>query len=131
MIIRRDNYYFEVVEYTEDLGKITASEEFLNSLKGKTLLEQTDEYFVEEMTDMDYCSYGSSDKTTANQRKTSIWDSSDVVGVIVKDGIIVGLMVKCFSNEVPLFHGKTIQTYFACDEDGTGSTCREDYIRIV
>ena len=72
--------------------------------------------------------------TTCAQAKPaiSIWEPSRVLGVIVDDGMVVGIWVKIWDGSMqPLFVGQTRTVYFACDQDGTGSTDVEDDFTLI
>lgn len=63
--------------------------------------------------------------------ENSFWSDSDIEGIIVDNGIIVGVKAKKFLYGIcNLFPGEAINTYSACDEDGTGVRDRDDYLRI-
>lgn len=124
--------YFDIYEYSKDMGEYNISEEDLNKLKGKSLMEQIECYKAVSKTTLSYYSYGREDGGSARGFEQSFWDDSDVVGLIVDNGIIVGVKAKKFLyGECNLFPGETITTYSACDEDGTGGTDRDDYLSIV
>ncbi len=123
--------YLDIVEYDKDMGEYNISEEGLAKLRGKSLMEQVDCYKAIATTSLCSYSYGREDGSSYRGIENSFWTDSDIEGIIVDNGIIVGVKAKKFLYGLcNLFPGETINTYSACDEDGTGGRDRDDYLRI-
>ena len=130
--IERGTLYLSVMEYTPEYGEYQLSEGWAEALAGKTLEKQIEHFRVLEDTSISHYSYGKDEGSSSRTLGKSLWDSSDVHGIIVDKGIIVGLWVyQYYNSNAPLFLGKTICTYSVSEDDGTGSTDREDYISLI
>ena len=56
----------------------------------------------------------------------------DVTALIVKDGILVGIMILDDSNrEVPCLAEESVCTYYASDNNGAGSKERIEYTKLI
>ena len=123
--------YLDIVEYDREMGEYHLSEEDLNKLKGKSLMEQVDCYKAVVTSSLCFYSYGKDEGGSMRGWERSFWEESDIEGIIVDNGIIVGVKAKKFLYGLcNLFPGETINTYSACDEDGTGGRDRDDYLKI-
>ena len=130
--IVKDNLYLKVVEYDKSMGEHGMRGEIIERLKGKSLEDQIEYFGVIEETSISKYSYGDLDGSRAFELSKSLWESSDIHGIIVDNGVIVGLLSVIWDNsEGPLFYGKTNCTYSVIDEDGTGRDEREDYVRFI
>lgn len=131
--LTRGDYYLYVVDYEESMGEYSIPDDLKVVLKDKPLEEQTDYFAVVENSSTVYYSYGKSDGERAYSKPAiSIWEPSRVLGVIVDDGMVVGIWVKIWDGSMqPLFVGQTRTVYFACDQDGTGSTDVEDDLTLI
>lgn len=131
MLMTKHDKEFEIVEYEEGFGEYSINEKLFEELKGQPIEEQIEYFDVEEETVIEKYSYGRSNGSSVSDKKMKPWECSDVKGVVVKNGIIIGLWVRSWnSSKQPLFINKTVQTYTACDDDGPGSTSREDYVTL-
>ena len=94
---------------------------------GKTLLEQAENLIVYESGSSAVYSYGDLDYERCRDNAKSLADATCVEKLILKDGVIVGIVVKGKNVLV----GENICVYFAVDEDGTGRECVEDYCAFI
>ena len=112
-----------VSEYLEKMGEIKVSMEYLLSkLKDKSLDEQLSLYRISEHS-INYKSFAGGD--TSNQMNkeiggTSPINSDNTKGIIVKEGIIVGLFYSGYFGVDTLLAGSSICIYYTCDNDGAG-----------
>ena len=129
--IVRGNLYLEVAEYTPDLGEYQLPKGLIEALRGENLDEQTDHFAIAVYTEISKYSYGDLVSTRCFTQEQTPWTCSDVHGVVVDNGIIVGLWVKKhLAGEGALFFGNRICTYSASDDDGPGSSDRDDHIEL-
>ncbi len=130
--IVKDNLYLKVIEYDKSMGDHGMPDEIIERLKGKSLDEQIEYFGVIEETNISKFSYGDLDSSKAFELAKTLWESYDVNGIIVDNGVIVALLTDLWDkSEGPLFYGKTNCTYSVIDEDGTGRDERDDYVRFI
>ena len=119
----------EVVEYEESFGEICFPEGFEERLRGKTLEEQAKCYRTTDCSEYSVSDY----KTrTSNGYYTGLEYCPDIRALIVKDGILVGvMMVNDDGRMETCLPGERVCTYYADDNDGAGSKTRIDYTWLV
>ena len=110
----------KIVEHTKELGEFTMPNGAVELLKGKTIEEQMKFFAIQQYS------------TTHPCFNSSLTDSSDVKGLIVKDGVIVGVMINDWcSTDVPCYIGKYVCTWDASDNNGAGYKTREDNAMLI
>lgn len=120
---------FEVIEYKDEFGAINLPDAFLNKLKGKSMQDQLSFYTVLETQSYGEYSYGEVDSERVKKFGVEPEDCYDVLGVVVKDDVIVGLWVRqWYQSQAALLVGKCICTYSVSEDDGTGRYERDDYV---
>lgn len=119
----------KIINYKEEFGPYTFPEGFEALLNGLPIEKQmtyyrTTEYHTHSMTNWSQRTVQSGYKTLAETR--------DVTALIVKDGILVGvMMVDDNGQDTPCFSEQRVCTYYADDNNGAGSKCRIDYTYLV
>ncbi|MBO5924765.1 MAG: hypothetical protein J6Q52_00700 [Clostridia bacterium] len=131
--IVKDDCGLEVVEYDKSMGEYMMPPEYRELLVGKTLEEQVEYFGVVKEENEERSSYGSVDSSSHYTKPAiGIWEPYYCIGIVVDEGIIVGLWTKIWDgSRIPLFLNKCTCIYFACDDDGTGSTSVDDYVTFV
>ena len=117
-----------IVPYEERFGEVKFPEGFEALLTGKSLEEQLEHYRIAETTGYTM--------TDWRERKTARYcrvdRCGDVRGLIVKDGLLVGVMI---CNEYGRLQAcmpeEGVCTYDSDDNNGAGSKCRIDYAYLV
>ena len=108
------------VEYTENYGDFTMPDGAQDALRALPFEEQM-KYFAIEVTSSKYSS-----------RLETLKASSDTEALIVKDGIVVGVMISNeYGRQVPCFIGERICTWDSSDNNGAGYKCRTDYAKLL
>ena len=121
-----------IIDYDEKFGNHNLSKDFILSQKGKTIAEQLTRFKVAEKSSICYFSYGKENGGKRWFNESEPHKNSDVLGVVVDDGVVVGLWVKqWYRSQAPLFVGESVCTYSVVDEDGTGRDERDDYIILL
>ncbi len=124
---RKDALYREVMS---GLNK-----EFLGSLKGKTLEDQMDYYRIVETHYHSRTAYGEITKSNMHNFGCALKDYKGLNALIVEDGVIIGVCIDAFacytSLGKPAFPYRNICTYYASDDNGSGSNDREDYAHLA
>ncbi len=117
----------KIVNYEERFGAVLFPEGFEETLKNLTIEEQMKCYRVIETS-----SYSMTDwRERLHTIGYAIDKCYDVKSVIVKDGIVVGVMIVCDTgSEVACLPEERVCTYYADDNNGAGSKCRIDYLYL-
>ncbi len=119
----------KIVAYEEKFGKVSFPEGFEELLQGLTVEEQMEYYrttcfSVYSATDWQARKYQGS--------AIKIEKDRDVTGLIVKDGILVGIMIlDDTGREVPCLAEENVCTYYASDNNGAGYKERIDYTYLI
>ncbi|MBQ3106637.1 MAG: hypothetical protein IJC51_04120 [Eggerthellaceae bacterium] len=103
-------------------------------LQGKSVDEQAKLFAVLENTTFSRSSYGEVDSERAYRRAKRLENLSEFRKVIVGDesGLIEGIMVEgAWGRLVPMGLFDTVTTYYASDDNGSGSNDREDTVTLV
>ncbi|MBQ6808656.1 MAG: hypothetical protein IJP07_05825 [Firmicutes bacterium] len=119
----------KVVAYEERFGEISFPEGFEELLKNLPIEEQMEHYRTTE-----YSSYSMTNWCERTQKGSAIriQNDRDVTALIVKDGILVGVMMLNDSNrEVPCLAEERVCTYYASDNNGAGYKERIDYTYLI
>ena len=117
----------EAIEFGGRVEDIKDYQKLFEMQKGKTLLEQSENLIVYESGSSAVYSYGDLDYERCRDNAKSLADATCVEKLILKDGVIVGIVVKGKN----VLAGENICVYFAVDEDGTGRECVEDYCALI
>lgn len=117
------------IAYEECFGEVRFPEGFAELLQGLTIEEQM-EYFRTTC-------FSVYSKTNWSERiyqgsAIRIEQDSDVTALIVRDGIIVGIMIlNDYRRAVPCLAEERVCTYYACDNNGAGYKERIDYTYLI
>ena len=118
-----------IVPYEERFGMICFPEGFEQTLQNLTIEEQM----------MRYCTTRSSCYSMTHWCErvydgyaTRLEENSDVKALIIKEGIIVGVMMSddC-SCEVPCLAEESVCTFYSSDNNGAGYKERVEYTRLI
>lgn len=119
----------KMIPYEERFGPIPFPEGFAESLKGLSIEAQMNRYRTTE-----YSSYAMTDWRERTRRSgyRKLEDTREVTALIVKDDLLVGVMIEndC-GRDIPCFAGERVCTYYADDNNGSGSKTRIDYTWLV
>lgn len=91
-----------------------------------------DFYLISVVTTIKEYSYGTLDSKKVTKKTVQLEECDDFRGLVIKDGIIVGVLLNSIHGEArACLPGQEITTYWASDDDGTGSTDREDTCCLI
>lgn len=77
-------------------------------------------------------SYGELDEQRIRERTHSLAEDKDCIGLVVKDDLLVGGLIRPFWGEDQVcLPYKRVCTYYASDNDGSGTSEREDYAYLI
>lgn len=124
----------KTVAYEEKFGEINFPAGFEEKLRGKTLEEQMECYRITNSVALSRTSYGELDDQQIRERTHSLTEDRDCTGLVVKDGLLVGVLIrscwKFLGDAVCLPYGR-VCTYYASDNEGSGTNDREDYACLI
>ena len=106
-------------------------EGFKERLMGRSIEDQMKMFALVENTEVSRSSYGEVDSSRAYRWARRLVKCSEFRGLIVEDGIIEGVLIKTMWRETPMGPYDTICTYYASDDDGSGSNDREDTLTLI
>lgn len=112
--------------------ELTWPEGFLEKLKGKPLEEQMKYYRIVSHEYYSRTAYGEITKENSYEFGYAIEEYPGLIGLIVDDGVLIGVCIKAFarSHGAPAYPYMDICTYYASDNNGSGSNDREDYAHL-
>ncbi len=110
------------------LKELSWPEGFLESLAGKPLEEQMQAYRIVEDEVHSRTAYGEITKENQNRYGYALDQYSGLLSLIVEDGILLGVRIEAFASldGAVAFPYQTVCTYYASDDNGSGSNDRED-----
>ncbi len=122
----------KTIEYTTEFGQIIFPDGFEQKLSGRNLEEQMDCYRITIETTISEYSYGELDSKDVMEETVKFEECDDFRGLVVKDGIIVGIILKSlFGEDKVCLPGQKMTTYWSSDDDGVGSTDRDDTCCLI
>ena len=122
----------KTIEYKTEFGQIIFPDGFEQKLSGRNLEEQMDCYRITIETTISEYSYGKLDSKDVMEETAKFEECDDFRGLVVKDGIIVGIILKSlFGEDKVCLPGQKMTTYWSSDDDGVGSTDRDDTCCLI
>ena len=122
----------KTIEYKTEFGQIIFPDGFEQKLSGRNLEEQMDCYRITIDTTISEYSYGKLDSKDVMEETVKFEECDDFRGLVVKDGIIVGIILKSlFGEDKVCLPGQKMTTYWSSDDDGVGSTDRDDTCCLI
>lgn len=124
----------KIVPYEEKFGEINFPAGFEEKLQGKTLEEQMKCYRITDSMVLSHTAYGKLDEQKIRERTHLLTEDTDCTGLVVKDGLLVGVLIRSYwrflGDCVCLPYGR-VCTYYASDNEGSGTNDREDYAYLI
>ena len=109
----------KTIEYKTEFGQIIFPDGFEQKLSGRNLEEQMDCYRITIETTISEYSYGKLDSKDVMEETVKFEECDDFRGLVVKDGIIVGIILKSlFGEDKVCLPGQKMTTYWSSDDDG-------------
>lgn len=122
----------KTIEYKTEFGQIIFPDGFEQKLSGRNLEEQMDCYRITIETTISEYSYGKLDSKDVMEETVKFEECDDFRGLVVKDGIIVGIILKSlFGEDKVCLPGQKMTTYWSSDDGGVGSTDRDDTCCLI
>ena len=122
-------------EYCEAVRReFSWPEGFLEALKGKSLEEQMGYYRIVKEEYHSRTAYGEVTKENREAFGYALEDYPGLTALIVEDGVLIGVRIKAFGDRdkwgTPAFPYKSICTYYASDNNGSGYNDCEEYAHL-
>lgn len=141
LLIMENGY---VVKFRHDNGKdffceqfnpeneeYVVSENIIKVLEGKTVQQQMEHYYVTKSARLYSTAYGDITKDELREKAVKLCDYDGVIQLLLKGEILVGAKIKGCWRESILLPEKRVCTYYACDNEGSGTKEREDYAYLI
>lgn len=100
-------------------------------LAGKTVEEQMEHFYVTESDKLYKTSYGEITDENLRQNAVKLCEYDGVHTLILKGKILIGAKIKAHWGEGILLPERPVCTYYACDNEGSGTNEREDYAYLI
>lgn len=114
--------------------ELTWPEGFLEMLKGKPLEEQMEYYRVVEESYHSRTAYGEITSTNKHEYGYALKDYPGLNALIVEDGVLIGACIDRFAASkwwgAPAYPYENVCTYFASDNNGSGTKDCIDYAHL-
>lgn len=118
-------------EYVQAHATAEYPEGFLECLTGKTIEEQAKLFAVVENVSLSKDYYGETENIRHYKNSIPLDKFYEFNALIVEDGLIHGILIKTPWGLAPLAPYETRTTYYADDNNGSGSSCREDTATLI
>lgn len=120
------------IAYEEKFGNIDFPDGFEEKLQGKTLEQQMECYRIASSTAFSRSSYGKVDATRLMERTRALVSDEDCTGLVLRDDLLVGVLIReHWGRDIPCLPYQQVCTYYASDNEGSGTKNREDYACLV
>ena len=118
-------------QYNPDDKEYTVKDEILEALSGKTIEEQMEFYYVTQSVRFYSTAYGDITKDDLKEHATKLCEYDSVKKLLLKGDILIGAVIKGYWGDEVLMTDRCVCTYYACDNDGSGTNEREDYSYLI
>lgn len=114
-----------------DNDKYVVKEEMREVLSGKTIEQQMEHFYITESRRLYSTSYGEVNKENLKEKAVKLCDYKDVKTLLVNDKVLIGAKIDAYWGDGVLLLDKPVCTYYACDDEGSGTKEREDYAYLI
>lgn len=118
-------------QYNPKDREYTISEKLLKALSGKTIEQQMEYYYVTESARLYRTAYGEISNEDFRKYAVGLCDYEGVKKLLIKDGILIGARIAGQWGEDCLLPESRVCTYYASDNEGSGTKEREDYAYLI
>ncbi len=119
-------------KYEGEYADCNVIDEMLKFLSGKTIEQQMEYYYVTESRSFYNTAYGKITKENLRKFADKLCDYEGVRTLLVKERILVGAKIDAmWGGEGKLFRKKPVCTYYASDNEGSGTKEREDNAHLM
>lgn len=117
--------------FCKQITDYVVDEKIEKLLTGKTVKEQMGFYYVTESRRMYATAYGDITKENLSEKAVKLSEYEGIVELLLKEKILVGAVIKGYYGEENLLLGRSVCTYCASDNEGSGTKEREDYAYLI
>lgn len=117
--------------FCEQLYDYVVDERIAQLLDGKTVEEQMNYYYVTESRKLYETAYGEITKEKLSEKAIALADYKGVKKLLLKEHVLVGAIVDGYFKDGNLLLDNSVCTYYASDNEGSGTKDREDYAYLV
>ncbi len=132
-ILNREEAYAQYIgaEWYDAHQHIEYPEGFRARLMGKSVEDQMKMFALVENVEFSRSGYGDTEKSWIYRYARRLTSVREFRGLVVENGIIEGVIIKTMWKETPMGPYDTITTYYASDDNGSGSKDREDTVTLI
>ena len=117
--------------FCEQLEDYAVDEKIAAILEGKTVEKQMDYYYVTESRRLYDTAYGEITKDRLSEKAVPLADYKGIKKLLLKGKLLVGAVIEGNYGDCNLLLDKCVCTYYACDNEGSGTKEREDYAYLI
>lgn len=129
--LHKNGKTFFCEQYNPNNEKYVVKEEIREVLSGKTIEQQMEHFFITESRRLYSTSYGNISKDDLKENAVKLCDYTGVKNLLVKDKALIGAKIDAYWGDGVLLLDKPVCTYYACDNEGSGTKEREDYAYLI
>lgn len=117
--------------FCKQIEDCTLDNKISDLLSGKTVEEQMSYYYVTESKRLYDTAYGEITKEQLSESAMALADYDGIIKLLLKEKILVGAVIKGYFGNGNLLLDRSVCTYYALDNEGSGTKEREDYAYLI
>lgn len=122
---------FFCTQYKPKFGELAISKKQELLLSGQSVEKQMSYFYITNSAKFCKSAYGEITSEQLREKTTKLCDYPEIIKLILKEKILVGVIVKGYYGNEPLMIDSPVCTYYASDNNGSGNNEREDYIYLM
>lgn len=127
----RNGKTFFCEQYNPENNEYIVNDKMLETLSGKTIEQQMEYFYVTESYRFYSTAYGEITKDDIRQNAVKLSDYKGVKKLLLKNRILIGAKIEGYWGDDILLPEKPVCTYYASDNEGSGTKDREDYAYLI
>jgi len=118
-------------QYKPEFGATSISHEQELLLSTQSVEKQMSYFYITSSAKFCKSAYGEITKEQLREKTIRLSDYPDIIMLIMKEKTLVGVIIKGYYGDEPLMIDSPVCTYYASDNNGSGSNEREDYAYLM
>ncbi|MCD7812299.1 MAG: hypothetical protein LUG91_10760 [Ruminococcus sp.] len=118
-------------QYKPDGTEYVVNEKIAEALSGKTIEQQMEHYYVTESRRLYSTAYGEITDDDLKKHSVKLCDYKGIQKLLLKGNILIGAKINSHFGTGILLPERCVCTYYACDNNGSGTKEREDYTYLI
>lgn len=118
-------------QYNPENKEYIVNDKVLEVLSGKTIEQQMEYFYVTESYRFFSTAYDEITKDDLRKNAVKLSDYDGVKKLLLKNKVLIGAKIEAYSGEGILLPESPVCTYYACDNEGSGTKEREDYAYLI